>query len=133
MKSGAVLSAWHLRLGLHHPVGVASSVASLWFLLRGLFPVRVQPVSLFEQVGDGGAYGRGLGVRGIFLQIELKVLGAAGQQAVWTVAPVTRAEQPLAGQCQVLVPVRRVVRVGRHNLLIQLSGKHKRRYTQTDT
>lgn len=56
-------------------------------------------------------------------------MGAAGQQAIWTVAPVTRAEQPLTGQRQVLVPVWGVVRVGLHNLLIQLPSKH----TQTET
>lgn len=67
-----------------------------------------QPVSLLEQVSAGRADGGGLGVGGLLLQVEAEVSQAAGQQAVWTVAPATRAEQPLAGQRQVLVPVGRV-------------------------
>lgn len=56
---------------------------------RGLTTTLAEPVSLFEQMSNSGAYGGRLGVRGFLLQVECKVLDAAGQQAVWTVALVT--------------------------------------------
>lgn len=94
---------------LQCPLSVPALCRSFWILLGVLPPAQTELVSLFEQVSNGRAYGVCLGVGGFLLQVESEVLGAAGQQAVWTVGPVTRAEQPLTGQCQVLVPVWRVV------------------------
>lgn len=90
----------------------------------------MEPLFFLEQVSNGWAYGGCLRVRGFLLQVKRKVPRATGQQAVWTVAPVTRTEQPLARQRQVLVPVWRVVWVRLHNLLIQLPSVHKHRYTK---
>lgn len=69
----------------------------------------MESVPLLEQVSNGRSDGRCLGVCGVLLQVETEVLNAAGQQDVWTVTLVTRAEQPLTRQSQVLVPVRGVV------------------------
>lgn len=77
---------------------------SLWVFLLTL----PQSVPLPQQVSDGRTYGGRLRVGGLLLQVEAEVSGAAGQQAVWTVARATGAKQPLAGQRQVLVPVWRV-------------------------
>lgn len=73
--------------------------------LRDFLLTLTQSVSLPQQVSDGRAYGGRLRVAGLLLQVEAEVSGAAGQQAVWTVAWATGAKQPLAGQRQILVPV----------------------------
>lgn len=50
---------------------------------------RTEPFLFLKQMSNRCAYGRRLGVRGFPLQVQRKVPGAAGQQTVWTVAPVT--------------------------------------------
>lgn len=66
----------------------------------------------------------GLGILGLLVQVQAEVLDAAGQQGVRVVALLPGSEEPLAGQGQVLIPVRRVVRVLVHDLFIQLSITH---------
>lgn len=105
-------SSW---LSRGSPVSLASSTTPVWGVISvhllscnpsrsvGLFrslrmtsrrlPVtRTEPVPFLKQMSNRCAYGWCLGVCGFPLQVQRKVLGAARQQTVWTVAPVTRAE-----------------------------------------
>lgn len=85
--------------------GVVSPSDTLQLPLGDTLLTLPQSVSLPQQVSDGRTYGGRLRVGRLLLQVEAEVSGAAGQQAVWTVAWTTGAKQPLAGQRQVLVPV----------------------------